>query len=227
MKKILVVEDDKTLKTTISLALESESYSVISAEDGAMGYELARTEDVDLITLDIGLPSMNGMDICRSLRSDGISTPIIMFTGEKKEEIDKVLGLEIGADDYVVKPFGTKELIARIRAVLRGYKPEKQSLDVCVFNDAQIDFKKQTAKKGGKDIHLTAKEFDLLRFLITHEGEVINRETLLNEVWGYENYPSTRTVDTFIHNLRKKFENDPSKPSHIVTVHWSGYKFVK
>ena len=227
MKKILVVEDDKALVETLTSSLEAENFKVISSLDGEQGYQLACREKVDLIILDVVLPSLNGMEICRNLRTKGVMTPIIMLTGQKKEEIDRVLGLELGADDYITKPFGTKELIARIRAVMRRSRPEAPKLEEYSFGDVYINFKKQIAAKRKKDLYLTAKEFGLLSLLISHEGEVVSREKILNEVWGYDKFPTTRTVDTFIHNLRQKIEHYPAKPSHLITVPWSGYKFQK
>jgi DNA-binding response OmpR family regulator len=227
MTKILIVEDDKTLCKTIKIALESENYQVIAANDGREGFHLGSQKKLDLIILDLILPSMTGFEICTKLREMGNKTPIIFLTGEKKEDIDKVMGLELGADDYLLKPFGTRELIARIRAVLRRSIPDKPEIEALSFGNIRLDFKKQTASKAGKTINLTGKEFGLLRFLISHEGDVLSREKILNEVWGYETYPTTRTVDTFIHNLRQKIEDDPSRPVHILTVPWSGYKFKK
>lgn len=227
MKKILIVEDDRALLKTLSASLQAENFKVITASDGEEGFRLCCEEKLDLIILDLVLPSLEGMEICRQLRSKGITTPIIMLTGQKKEEIDKVLGLEVGADDYVTKPFGTKELLARIRAVIRRGKPEAKELEEFKFGDIFINFKKQTALKGKKELYLTAKEFALLKFLISHEGEVVSRETLLNEVWGYDQFPTTRTIDTFVHHLREKIEQDPANPRHFLTVPWSGYKFKK
>ncbi len=227
MKKILLIEDDKALLATLSASLQAENFKVISATDGEEGFRLCCKEKLDLIILDLVLPSMEGMEICRQLRSKGITTPIIMLTGQKKEEIDKVLGLEVGADDYVTKPFGTKELLARIRAVLRRLRPEAKEVEEFRFSDIYINFKKQTALKGKKELYLTAKEFALLKFFISHEGEVVSRETLLNEVWGYDQFPTTRTIDTFIHHLREKVEENAAHPRHLLTVPWSGYKFKK
>ncbi len=227
MKKILIVEDDKALVETLTTSLTSENFKILSATDGEKGFQLACQEKIDLIILDLVLPSLSGMDICRELRAKGVMTPIIMLTGEKKEEIDKVLGLELGADDYLLKPFGTKELLARIRAVLRRSKPEAPEVEEYSFGDVYLNFKKQIASKGKKEISLTAKEFALLKLLISHEGEVVSRDTLLNEVWGYDKFPTTRTVDTFVHNLRKKIEDNPSKPAHLITMPWAGYKFQK
>lgn len=227
MKKILIIEDDKALLETLITSLESENFKVISATDGEEGFRFACQEKIDLIITDFVLPSLTGLEICRQLRAKGIITPIIMLTGEKKEEIDKVLGLELGADDYIIKPFGQKELLARIKAVLRRIKPEVTEIEEFSFGDVYLNFKKQIASKGKKDLYLTAKEFSLLKLLVSHEDEVLSRETILNEVWGYDKFPTTRTVDTFIHNLRKKIENDPSKPAHLITIPWSGYKFQK
>jgi DNA-binding response OmpR family regulator len=227
MKKILIIEDDEALLQTLTTALELENFKVIAATDGEQGLRMADKEKQDLLVLDWVLPSLSGLEICQQLRARGITTPIIILSGKKKEEIDKVLGLELGADDYLVKPFSTKELIARIKAVLRRTKPEVTEVEEYSFGDVSIDFKKQIAFKGKKEIHLTAKEYNLLKLLISHEEDVVSRETILNEVWGYDKFPTTRTVDTFIHNLRKKIEDDPSHPAHLITTPWAGYKFKK
>ncbi|UCE43308.1 MAG: response regulator transcription factor [Candidatus Aminicenantes bacterium] len=227
MKKILIIEDDQALCQTLETALALENYKVLSASDGGEGYTLATQEKFDLILLDLKLPEMDGFEVCKNLRLKGNRTPIIFLTGEKKEEIDKVLGLELGGDDYMTKPFGTRELLARIKAVLRRTRYEDAELEACSFGNVTIKFKKQVAIKGKEEIPLTAKELGLLKLLITHEGEVVTREIILNEVWGYDKYPTTRTVDTFIHNLRKKIEEDPSQPIHLLTIPWSGYKFQK
>ncbi len=227
MKKIFIIEDDEALLQTLCTALELENFEVMSAEDGQVGFEKACEKGADLILLDWVLPSMTGLEICQNLRRKGIATPIIILSGQKKDEIDRVLGLECGADDYLLKPFGTKELIARVKAVLRRTRPDEVELTEYVFGDIRIDFKKQTTHKGKKEIHLTAKEYSLLKLLISHEGDVVSRDTILNTVWGYDKFPTTRTVDTFIHNLRKKIEINPSDPLHLITVPWSGYKFQK
>ena len=227
MRKILIIEDDKALLETLTVTLETENFKVMSASDGEEGFQLACQENVDLIILDLVLPSLSGMEICQKLRAKGVMTPIIVLTGEKKEEIDKVLGLELGADDYVTKPFGIKELLARIRAVLRRGEAETAEVEEYSFGDVYINFKKQIASKAKNELYLTAKEFALLKLLVSHEGEVVNRETILNEVWGYERFPTTRTIDTFIHHLRQKIEDNPSKPAHLITVPWSGYRFQK
>jgi DNA-binding response OmpR family regulator len=227
MKKILIVEDDRALRETLATALESENFNVVGVADGAEGYRIGSEEKVDLIILDYVLPTMNGLEICKKLRMEGNLTPIIFLTGEKKEELDRILGLELGADDYLLKPFGTRELIARIHAILRRISPRSQELEVISFGDITINFRKQVVLKGNTEISLTAKEIGLLKLLYEHEGEVVSRDTILNEVWGYDNYPTTRTVDTFMHKLRQKIEDDPSHPVHLVTVPWSGYKFIK
>lgn len=227
MRKILIVEDDKSLCETLTSLLEAENFEVISATDGEEGFRLASQENIDLIILDLGLPSLSGFEVCKNLRAKNIRTPIIMLTGEKKEEIDKVLGLEFGADDYMIKPFGAKELLARINAVLRRTKPEAGEIEEYSFGDVTINFKKQTASKGKKELHLTAREYSLLKLLITHEGEVVSRDVILNEVWGYDKFPTTRTVDTFIHHIRQKIEDKPAEPVHLITVPWSGYRFKK
>jgi len=227
MKKILIIEDDQALCQTLKTALEVENYKVLSASDGGEGYKLATQENFDLILLDLRLPEMDGFEVCKNLRLKGDRTPIIFLTGEKKQEIDKVLGLELGGDDYMIKPFGIRELLARIKAVLRRASPDKAKLDECSFGNVTISFKKQVMIKKDEEFTLTTKELGLLKLLITHEGEVITREVILNEVWGYDKYPTTRTVDTFIHNLRKKIEDNPSQPVHLLTIPWSGYKFQK
>lgn len=225
MKKILTVEDDQAMRETLAVSLESEGYRVICASDGVEGFKLALAEKPDLIVLDIVLPGMTGLEICRKLREKSIHTPIIFLTGQRKEEIDKVLGLELGGDDYLVKPFGPRELVARIHAILRRVSPEPAEIEEYAFGDVSLNFKSQTASKGKKEISLTAKEFGLLKLLVRHEGEVVSRDMILNEVWGYDKFPTTRTVDTFIHNLRHKIEDDPSAPRHLLTVPWSGYRF--
>jgi len=227
MKKILIIEDDRTFAETLKTALEPEGLQIELAHDGDEGLRLAGSRPFDLIVLDVALPGRGGFDVCRELRAKGNWTPMIMMSGKKKEEIDKVLGLELGADDYLQKPFGARELTARIRAVLRRGTPAPAELEEYAFADVRLDFKTQTATKGGLAVHLTAKEFALFRLLASHEDEVVGRDRILNEVWGYEKYPTTRTVDTFIHNLRQKIEDDPARPAHILTVPWSGYKFKK
>jgi DNA-binding response OmpR family regulator len=227
MKKVLIIDDDPALRESLAAVLETEGYDTAQAGDGREGLNKAMEGKFDLIAMDLVLPSLGGFDILRKLREAGLQTPIIMLTGKKKREVDKVLGLELGADDYMIKPFGTAEFVARVHAVLRRGKPEPPRIEEVSFGDVTLNFKKKTASKGNKVVHLTAKEFGLLELLIAREGEVVNRETILNEVWEYERFPTTRTIDTFMHNLRRKIEDDPANPAHLITVPWSGYKFQK
>lgn len=227
MKKILIIEDDEALLQTLVSALEIEYFKILTASDGEKGLALACQEKVDLIAIDLVLPSMGGLQICKELREKNIKTPIIMITGKKKEEIDTVLGLELGADDYLLKPFGIKEFLARVNALLRRTQPQESDIEEISFGDVCINFKKQTAKKGNKELSFTSKEFELIKLLFSYDGEVVSRDTILNEVWGYDKYPTTRTIDTFMHNIRKKIEDNPSKPVHFLTIPWSGYKFKK
>jgi len=226
MSKILVIEDDPAILTGLEASLEEEHYAVSSSSDGQEGYEKARIEHFDLIILDLMLPGKNGMDVCKDLRKEGVSTPILMLTS-KIEEMDKVLGLELGADDYVTKPFSVRELLARIKALLRRNSVIKSEIEECSFGNIYINFKNQEATKNNKPLDLSTMEFKVLKYFFQCEGEVIERSKLLDDVWGYDNFPSTRTVDNFILVLRKKIEDNPSDPKHILTVHKAGYKFVK
>lgn len=226
MKKILIIEDDPATLTGLEDTLKAEHFEVTGVQGGRMGYEKARANKFDLIILDLILPDQNGIDVCKDLRKEGVNTPILMLTS-RKEEMDKVLGLELGADDYVTKPFSVKELIARIRALLRRKPDIVSEIDEYSFGDVQLYFKKLEAFKGSNPLELSAFEFKVLKYLIQHEGEVIERDKILDDVWGYENYPSTRTVDNFILSLRKKIEDDHSNPKHLLTIHGAGYKFMK
>jgi DNA-binding response OmpR family regulator len=226
MQQILIIEDDLAILKGLQAGFESEHYTVLTATDGGEGYALALQENIDLIVLDLMLPTKNGEDICRDLRTNGITTPILMLTS-KSDEMDKILGLEIGADDYVTKPFSMRELKARIKALLRRSTISKEEVDTYFFSDVHLDFKKQEASKKNRPIKLSAKEFEIMQLLIQHEGEVVSRDLLLNQVWGYDFFPTTRTVDNYILNLRKKIEDDPSNPKHLLTIHKSGYKFLK
>ena len=226
MKKILIIEDDPATLTGIEETLKEEHFDVSTVMSGQMGYEKAKEGGYDIIILDLMLPEKNGIDICKDLRKDGVNTPILMLTG-KKEEIDKVIGLEIGADDYVTKPFSIRELVARVKALLRRPQEIRLEVEEYSFDNVYLNFKKQEAKKGNSLIEISVMEFKVMKYFIQREGEVIERNKLLDEVWGYENYPSTRTVDNLILNLRKKIEDDHSNPKHLLTVHGAGYKFVK
>jgi DNA-binding response OmpR family regulator len=205
---------------------EYEGYEVLVARDGKTGLEKATNERPDLIILDVMLPVMSGLDVCRTLRNRGIETPIIMLTA-RSEETDKVVGLEVGADDYVTKPFSIRELLARVRAHLRRASRQVAQIETFCFSDVELNFKKFTATKGGKPLELSVREFEILHYLVRHRGETVTRDQLLDEVWGYDSTPITRTVDNHIARLRQKIEPDPSQPAHIITVHRLGYRFVE
>jgi len=224
MPRILIVDDEPEMVRGLEDNLRFEGYQTVAAGDGKRGLALALSEAPDLILLDVMMPGMSGWDLCRELRQRGFDTPVIMLTA-RGEEVDRVLGLELGADDYVTKPFSLRELMARIRAVLRRPGP-RQKFEEFAFGDARVHLRARQAFKGGHEVRLTRKEFDLLRYLIEHPGEVITRDRLLDEVWGYERFPTTRTVDTHILRLRQKFESDPERPVHILTAHGQGYRFV-
>lgn len=226
MKRILIIEDDPATLTGLEETLKEEHFEVSIVMSGQMGYEKAKEGAYDLIILDLVLPEKGGIDICKDLRRDGINTPILMLTG-KKEEIDIVLGFGVGADDYLTKPFSLRILVERVKALLRRPQEIHPDLEEYSFSEVEINFKKQEAKKGNKPIDLSVMEFKVIKYFVQREGEVIDRNKLLDEVWGYQNYPSTRTVDNFILNLRKKIEEDHSNPKHLLTVHGAGYKFVK
>lgn len=226
MKRILIVEDDPAILFGLKESLLEEHFEVLTASDGEEGYQKGKKENLDLIILDLMLPTKNGIEICKDLRLNGVTLPILMLTS-KKEEMDKVLGLEIGADDYVTKPFSIRELIARIKALLRRNTEMKKELEEYSFDNVLLDFKKQEAYKNNKSLELSTTEYNLLKYFIQFEGEVVTRHQLLDDVWGYDNFPTTRTVDNFILNIRKKIEDDPAQPKHLLTVHKAGYKFVK
>lgn len=226
MKKILIIEDDPAIRTGLRESLTSEGYTVSEADTGNSGFDIASKNNFDLIVLDLILPGKDGIEICKDLRSDGVKTPIIMVTS-RKEEIDKILGLEIGADDYVTKPFSIRELLARVKALIRRSTYEPGDIEEVAFADLIINFKNQEMLKGATQLKLSATEYRILHYFIDHEGEVISRDKFLDEVWGYDSYPTTRTVDNYILSLRKKIEDDPANPKHLVTIHKVGYKFVK
>ena len=225
MAKILIVEDDASILLPLEDNLKLEGYEVASATDGSQGLAMAQEGHYDLVILDIMLPKLNGLDICRNLRQDKNATPILMLTA-KSQEIDKVLGLEMGADDYVTKPFSPRELLARIKAILRRARQIQEGIDFCRFGNVEVDFKKFEAKKDGKSLDLTALEFSLLHLLIANNGQVVHRDRILDEVWGEGVYIEPRTIDKHISQLRKKLEDDPQNPRFIVGVRSVGYKFV-
>jgi DNA-binding response OmpR family regulator len=227
MARLLIVEDDHAMAVALRDGFAYEGFDVEVAQDGEAGLELARAGDNDLMILDLMLPKKSGLDVCKTLRGEGSKLPIIMLTA-RGQEIDKVLGLKLGADDYVTKPFSFMELRARVDAVLRRAvtSDNRRGGGVHSFGSLTIDLDHHVARRNGDEITLTPREFHLLDHFIQHRGEVVSREQLLDHVWGYDTIPFTRTVDTHIAKLRKKIEDDPSDPRLIVTVHRLGYKFV-
>jgi DNA-binding response OmpR family regulator len=225
MSKILIIEDEPDMVLGLKDNFEFEGYEVITAPDGATGLERARAHKPDLVILDIMLPKLSGLEVCKALRSEGLEVPIIMLTA-RGQEIDKVVGLELGADDYVTKPFSIREVLARVRAILRRTEGGKKRLARYRFADVELDFETYAATKSGAPLDLSPREFDLLRYLIERKGETVTRDSLLEDVWGYESYPSTRTVDTHIAKLRAKIGDSGVEPRYILTIHGSGYKFV-
>ena len=223
--KILLVEDEAGLILTLTDRLEAEGFAVKSAADGESGFNIALSESFDLIILDVMLPKKNGYDVCRDLRQKSINTPVLMLTA-KGEILDKVLGLKLGADDYLTKPFEVIELLARIEALLRrAPKSQNNSPDSFSFGEIEIDFKRAEVIKNKQPVELSAMEFKLLQYLIENRGAVHSRNQLLDEVWGYDAMPSTRTVDVHVAWLRQKLEENPKYPQFIQTVHGFGYKF--
>ena len=229
MQTILIIEDEPDMVLGLKDNFEYEGYRVLVARDGKEGLERAITDDPDLILLDIMLPKLSGLDVCRDLRGKGLETPVIMLTA-RGQEIDKIVGLEIGADDYVTKPFSIRELLARVRAqIRRGSRriPQRYvELDTFRIGDLELDFKKHKAVRDGGEVEFSPREFELLKYFIRHRGETVTRDQLLDDVWGYANYPVTRTVDTHIAKLRHKIEPVSTDPRYIITVHRIGYKFL-
>lgn len=221
---IAVVEDDDSVRKSLELNLELEGYKVISAANGEEGVALIKDKQPDLIILDVMMPVKDGLEACREIRNAGISSPLILLTA-RSAEVDKVLGLELGADDYLAKPFGMRELVARVKAMLRRTRSTME-VDHVQFEKVVIDFKAYKAERNQEPLELSAREYRLLRYLVAKKGSVVTRDELLDEVWGYNSYPSTRTVDNHIARLRQKIEEDVETPKHILTVHGVGYKFV-
>jgi len=225
MSRILVVEDDPAILRGLADSLRRESYEVLTAADGESAWRLVGQKNPDLVILDLMLPKMSGYEVCRKMRGEGLNTPILMLTA-RGEEGDRVLGLDLGADDYVAKPFSLRELLARVRALLRRAQPARAVLDQLRVNDVVIDFRSYEAHKGGLPLEMTRREFQLLRGLASRPGEVITRSELLDQVWGLESYPTTRTVDNHVAGLRAKLEQDPAQPRHLLTVRGVGYKWA-
>ena len=225
-KKILIVEDEPGLRLTLSDRLHAEGYEVETARDGDEGFGLAGEGAFHLILLDVMLPGRSGLDVCRDLRQAGVVTPILMLTA-RGQTIDKVLGLKLGADDYVTKPFEMAELMARVEALLRRAEaPAASAAHTFAFGPIRVNTRRPEVFKGDERLNLSAKEFQLLRYFAEHPGETVSRETLLHEVWGYESTPTTRTIDVHVAWLRQKLEADPKHPKWIITVHGHGYQFT-
>jgi len=225
MKRILVIDDEPQMLLGLRDNLELEGYEVVTAADGEQGLSKALSERPDLIILDLMLPRKSGLDVCRELRARANTTPVVMLTA-RSQETDKVIGLELGADDYLTKPFSIAELLARVRAVLRRASGTAGLPEVCTIGEVEVNFRTHQVRRRGERLCLTSREFDLLRYFVLHKGEVVTRDQILNEVWGYEEAPTTRTIDNFVAKLRQKIEVEPHQPEHILTVHGLGYKFV-
>jgi len=223
MPNILVIDDDESLRDTIGIMLEQEGFSPILVSDGKTGYERALAVKPDLMIVDLRLPGMTGIEICKQLRAANFKTPIIVLSAVG-EEVDKVLLLEIGADDYIVKPFGARELLARIRAVLRRTSPESRK--VAQFGTVAVDFERRIVTRRGEPLKMTPAEYNLLSYFLQNPDRALTRDMILNSVWGYESFPNTRTVDAHVVRLRQKLEDDNNAPRHFLTVHGVGYRFV-
>jgi two-component system alkaline phosphatase synthesis response regulator PhoP len=223
--KILVVEDEPNMVAGLRDNFEFEGYQVITARDGVEGLQRALDESPDLVVLDVMMPRMSGLEVCKQLRAKRGSIPIIMLTA-RGQEVDKVVGLELGADDYVTKPFSIRELLARVKAVLRRTSVVPKDQDRRSFGEVEVDLRKCRVLRSGKAIDISSKEFELLKYFIVHSGETLSRDRLLEDVWGYDNYPTTRTVDTHLVRLRQKLEPNPDQPQYFLTVHGTGYRFV-
>jgi two-component system alkaline phosphatase synthesis response regulator PhoP len=225
MPRVLIVEDDEAMAVALRDGFTYEGYDVALAKDGATGLRLATTGEHDVMILDVMLPRLSGLDVCKRIRQGGGRVPIIMLTA-RGQEIDKVVGLKVGADDYVTKPFSFLELMARVEAVLRRSTGRGAGGEACRFGDVEVDFKAREVRKGSRRLDLSHREFELLRFLVEHRGEVLSRERLLHAVWGYDGGGFSRTVDMHVAKLRKKIEDYPSRPTFLVTVHRVGYRFT-
>ena len=225
MTKILIVEDEPNMVAGLRDNFEYEGYQVITAADGVEGLQRALADSPDLVVLDVMMPRMSGLDVCKQLKAKRPSVPVIMLTA-RGQEVDKVVGLELGADDYVTKPFSIRELLARVKAVLRRARTVPREQERYSFSDVEVDLRAYRTVRRGKEVELSAKEFELLKYFLCHTGETLSRDRLLEDVWGYEHYPTTRTVDAHIVRLRQKLEPNPEEPRFILTVHGVGYKFV-
>lgn len=224
MADILIIEDEESILMALEDDLKFEGYSVTTATDGESGFSAAFKKRFDLLILDIMLPKINGFDVCKKLRASGVTTPIIMLTARGRE-VDRVLGLELGADDYVTKPFSPRELQARIKAILRRVNQTREAEELITFGAVEVDFKKYETRKSGESVYLTSLEFSLLKFLVDNSDRALSRNDILDGVWGDGVHVFDRTVDTHIGHLRKKLEENADKPEHIVSVRGIGYRF--
>jgi len=223
MQTVLVIDDDEGLRDTIGLMLETEGFRPALAEDGKTGLQQALALRPDLVLVDLRMPGLSGIEVCKQMRAAGMKTPLIVLSAVG-DEMDKVLLLEIGADDYVVKPFGTRELLARIRALLRRSSSEETK--VVAFSDVEVDLTRRIVRKKGQELKLTRAEYNLLTYFLQNPDRALTRDMILNSVWGYESFPNTRTVDAHVVRLRQKLEPDQSAPHHFLTVHGVGYRFL-
>ncbi len=225
METVLIIEDDPAITIGLKKNLKYEGYECMSAADGERGLALAVDRRPDLIVLDVMLPNLSGFEICKTLKRNEVDIPIIIISA-KDQEIDKIMGLDLGADDYMTKPFSVRELVARINAVLRRKKRYERDMDSFNFGDVAVDFVARTVTKGGKALDLSPREFDLLAYFVKHPNQVLERRQILNKVWGYDYYGTARTIDNFVTKLRQKVEPDAERPLFLVTVRGVGYKFV-
>jgi two-component system alkaline phosphatase synthesis response regulator PhoP len=224
-RRVLIVEDEESLVITLRDRLRAEGYEVEVAFDGETAVELGAKPQFDLLMLDVALPRKNGFDVCRDLRARGVQTPVLMLTA-RGQVVDRVVGLKLGADDYLTKPFDMSELLARIEALLRRSRASTASADAVVFGDVHADFRRAVVLRGGAPVELSGLELKLLRYFVEHRGVLLTRDELLEKVWGYDAMPVTRTVDVHVASLRQKLETNPSRPEYLVTVHGLGYKFM-
>ena len=225
METVLIIEDDPAIMLGLKKNLRYHGYDVVVATDGAAGLEIAIDKRPDLILLDIMLPQMSGFEICKTLKRHEVETPIIILSA-KDQEIDKIMGLDLGADDYITKPFSIGEVVARINAVLRRKRRYDNRVETYEFGNVVVDFTGRSVEVGNKTVDLSPREFDLLSFFVKHQGQVLERQQILNRVWGYDYYGTARTIDNFVTKLRQKIEERPDKPLHFVTVRGIGYKFL-
>ena len=225
MAKILIVEDEPGMVAGLRDNFEFEGYQVLSAMDGVAGLERALSDSPDLVILDVMMPRMSGLDVCKQLKAKRPSIPIIMLTA-RGQEVDKVVGLELGADDYVTKPFSIRELLARVKAVLRRAGTPQHDKNRYAFGDVEVNLRSCQVSRRGKPLDFSSKEFELLKYFLSHPGEALSRDQLLEQVWGYDRFPTTRTVDAHIVRLRQKLEPKPDEPHYFLTIHGIGYKFV-